>query len=153
VALRRSAKKPLRRSIPRIVAFIAFLIGLVGAWVSLPLLLGFETSLWFLIGASSWGFFLWRLLNSQFREEFFVGWIWSALLHFVLLPLSIFIPVLLDSQVPVPLLILIMFVLSIAGLFSDLYLSASQRTEERLRPSREIQLQKTALTNPPPPWT
>lgn len=115
------------RAYPRIVASIAFLIGLVGAWISLPLLMGFGTSLYFFLGASAWGFLLWRALSRDFKEEFFIGWIWSALLHFGLLPLSWIIAAF-SSPVPVPLLILIMFLLSIAGLVLDLRLSVLEKT-------------------------
>jgi hypothetical protein len=113
----------MTQRLPRIVAAIAFLIGLVGLGLSLPLLSSVKTSLFFLLGASTWGFLFWRALCAEFNEAFFAGWLWSSVLHLGLLPLSMFIPAILGTKLPVPLLILVMFVLSMVGLFADLRLS------------------------------
>lgn len=126
--------------LPRIVAAIAFLIGLVGLGVSLPLLSSVKTSLFFLLGASAWAFLLWRALSTEFKEAFFAGWLWSSVLHLGLLPLSVFIPAILGTKLPVPVLILVMFVLSMAGLFADLQLS----TRKNSRLSADLTEQKDA---------
>ena len=113
--------------LPRFIAAAAFLLGLIGMTISLPLLSSFETSFYFLLGASVWGFFLWRTFGRQFREEYLIGWIWSAILHLAFLPVSGLIGGLAEGQLPVPSMILVMFVLSIVGLFSDLMLGARER--------------------------
>ena len=119
----------MTQQVPRAVAAVAFLIGLVGLGVSLPLLYSVKTSLFLLLGASAWAFFLWSALSADFNEVFFTGWIWSSILHLGLLPLSLFIPAILGTELPVPIFILVMFVLSMVGLLSDLRLSAQTRTQ------------------------
>lgn len=116
----------MKRHLPRITAAIAFLIGLVGLGVSLPLLATAKTSLFFLLGATAWGFLLWRALSQDFREVFYAGWLWSTVLHMGMLPLSVFIPRILGTELPLPLLILIMFILSLTGFFQELLLSRRQ---------------------------
>jgi len=118
----------MTQQIPRAVAAVAFLIGLVGLCVSLPLLYSVKTSLFLLLGVSAWAFLLWRALSADFNEVFFTGWIWSSILHLGLLPLSLFIPAILGTEMPVPIFILVMFVLSMVGLLSDLRLSAQAKT-------------------------
>jgi hypothetical protein len=113
----------MKRHLPRITAALAFLIGLVGLGVSLPLLATAKTSLFFLLGATAWGFLLWRALSPDFREVFYAGWLWSAVLHMGMLPLSVFIPRILGTDLPLPLMILVMFILSMTGFFQDLFLS------------------------------
>ncbi|MCB1086477.1 MAG: hypothetical protein KDM63_05495 [Verrucomicrobiae bacterium] len=117
-------KLPMTQRFPRVVAAIAFLIGMIGLGVSLPLLAFIKTSLLFLIGATAWGFLLWRAMSANFKEAFHVGWIWSSILHLGLLPLSFFIQAILGTEFPVPIFILVMFGLSLVGLFADLRLSA-----------------------------
>jgi hypothetical protein len=114
----------MTRRLPRIIAAIAFLIGLVGLGVSMPLLTSVKTSLFFLLGATAWGFLFWRAVSTTFHQAFFAGWLWSSILHLGLLPLSLFIPAILGTKLPLPWLILGMFVLSMAGLFADLRLSS-----------------------------
>ncbi|MCB1062616.1 MAG: hypothetical protein KDN20_06820 [Verrucomicrobiae bacterium] len=106
------------------VAAICFVIGMIGIGVSMPLLASVKTSLFFFLGATAWAFFLWRAISANFREAFHAGWIWSSILHLGLLPLSLFIPAILGTELPVPIFILVMFVLSLIGLFSDLRLGS-----------------------------
>lgn len=121
---RGSAQKlPMTQRFPRVVAAIAFLIGMIGLGVSLPLLAFIKTSLFFLLGATAWGFLLWRAMSANFKEAFHAGWIWSSILHLGLLPLSFFIPAILGTEFPVTIFILVMFILSMVGLFADLRLS------------------------------
>ncbi|MCP5541335.1 MAG: hypothetical protein H7A52_14420 [Akkermansiaceae bacterium] len=119
---------------PRVVAAIAFLIGMIGLGVSLPLLASIKTSLFFLIGATAWAFLLWRAVSVDFKDAFQVGWIWSSILHLGLLPLSLFIPAILGTKLPVPIFILVMFVLSIVGLFLDLRLSTQTGNNSTAEP-------------------
>ena len=112
---------------PRAIATLAFVVGLVGLGASLPLLSTVRTSLYFLLGASAWGFLLWRALSQDSRHAFVVGWTWCVLLHLGLLPISFFIPALLGTRLPLPLLILVMVVLSGVGLVLELILRAQTR--------------------------
>jgi hypothetical protein len=134
--------------LPRIVAAIAFLIGLVGLGVSLPLLSSVKTSVFFLLGASAWGFLLWRALSAEFMEAFFAGWLWSSVLHLGLLPLSVFIPAILGTKLPVPVLILFMFVLSMAGLFAELRLSTRRSSRQSDDFPEEKEAEQAGAQNP-----
>lgn len=86
----------------------------------MPLLWSPKSSLFFLLGLSSWGFYLGRALSGRVTELFYVGWIWSAILH---------APCVLIS----PVYGLLVFVLSFAGLLAELRLvSATARANEAL---------------------
>ena len=105
---------------PRTIAIILSLLSLVGIVLSLPLLSFVETSLFFLLGLTVWVFYFYRAFSKVFNEAYLIGWLWSAILHLALLPLSVFIPAILDTDLPLPLIYLIMFVLSLVGLFSEI---------------------------------
>ena len=111
---------------PRIVAGTGSLIGILGVLASLPLLSAVDTALFFLFGLVAWVFLSWRAACRSAREEFLLGWIWSAVLHLSLLPIAPMLGPMLGTWLPVPGLILSMFLLSIAGLLFDLHLSAVQ---------------------------
>ena len=119
--------KPL---IPRFMAICASIIGAVGFVVSLPLLLSLPTSLFFLLGLSVWVFFPWRAISSKVGEIFHIGWLWSCFLHAGCLVLSIFLPSILGTSIPVPVLILCMLIISFVGLISEVYSTAKFRKEE-----------------------
>ena len=111
---------------PRLIAAISFFIGLVGMGVSLPLLTSLKTSLFFFLGASAWGFMLWRALSTKFREAFLSGWIWSSILHLGLLPMSLFINLVTGTKLPLFWLIFSMFILSVTGFFFELCLGSKK---------------------------
>ena len=116
--------------LPRLVAALAFLVGLFGFSISLPLLTGLKTTMFFVLGLTSWGFFLWRMLCSRFTEGFYAGWIWSAILHLACIPLSPFIGGVLGVSGGILALIALMLVLSLVGLFSDLRLGVSLASDK-----------------------
>ena len=105
---------------PQIVAMISMPLVIIGIVVSLPLLAYFETALFFMIGSASWAFLIFRTLRSEASEIYYIGWIWTLVLHLACIVFSIFLPALLGTTLPIPILVTLLALISIVGIFAEI---------------------------------